>query len=348
MKLATKDIEPFLKTPPRCLGVLVYGPDTGLVSQRAEILAKYVVEDTADPFRVVQLDAEGLKDDPARLADELSALSFGGGKRLVRVRGSAGGGLGAVISAALGVIAPDTAEHSFLLVTADDLPATSALRKLFEGEKHLAALPCYVEDARGLRVVAQGELRARNIQYTNEVVDFICEHCQGDRMVCISEIAKLDLYLGAERKATLEVVEECIGSTTESSLDDICEAVAEGKQKAVERHVRRALQQGTAPVAVLRAVQRHYLRLQRVGGMVAQGMGQEQAIGALRPPVFFKQKPAFTRAAARWARQNRQAKLQSAIGVLYQAELSCKSTGEDAELMCSRALMQVAAMGGGN
>jgi len=192
--------------------------------------------------------------------------------------------------------------------------------------------------------VAQGELRKRNIQFSGELVDYICEHCQGDRMVVVSEIAKLDLYVGENRKATLEAAEECIGSTTESTLDDICTSVAEGSQRGIERHLRRALQQGVVPVVVLRAVQRHYTRLARVSTMAGKGVSQEQAIGALRPPVFWKQKPAFTRAASRWSQASRRAKIPAALHILYEAEIACKTTGVDAELMCSRALTQLAAM----
>ena len=65
MKLGTRDIESFLKTPPKCLGVLVYGPDVGLVAQRAETLAKHIVDDLSDPFRVVNLEAEALKEEGA-------------------------------------------------------------------------------------------------------------------------------------------------------------------------------------------------------------------------------------------------------------------------------------------
>ncbi len=343
MKLAPREIESFLLRAPVMLGVLVYGPDVGLVSQRAETLAHHIVDDLSDPFRVVNLEADALKDDPARLADELLAMSFGGGRRLVRLRDiSAVAG----IKEGLAGLRKDAAENAFLLVTAGDLPATSALRKLFEAEKNLVALPCYQDDARGLRTVVEAEFKRRNIGYANDVVDYLCTHGQGDRLIVLSEIEKLDLYLGASRQAMLEAAEACVGEATESSFDDICAAVADGNQRAVERHVRKALQQGAAAVGILRATQRYYTRLHRTASMAASsGMGVEQAVAALRPPVFFKQKPAFTRHVSRWTDVRRQEKLWAVMDVLYQAEISCK-TGGDPELLCSRALTQATAMSG--
>ena len=54
--------------------------------ERAAQLAHTVCEDLKDPFRVVDIAGDVLKGDPARLADEFSAMSLMGGRRVVRVR----------------------------------------------------------------------------------------------------------------------------------------------------------------------------------------------------------------------------------------------------------------------
>ena len=66
--------------------ILLYGPDAGLVRERAEALAKKTVTDLQDPFRVALLTGAMIAEDPARLIDEMAAQAFGGGRRLVRVQ----------------------------------------------------------------------------------------------------------------------------------------------------------------------------------------------------------------------------------------------------------------------
>src|SRR5450755_3189155 len=78
--------------PPSLVAALVYGPDQGMVRERAGRLAKSVVPDLNDPFRVAELDGATLDSDPARLWDEAAALSMIGGRRVVRVQ-AAGTGL---------------------------------------------------------------------------------------------------------------------------------------------------------------------------------------------------------------------------------------------------------------
>src|ERR1700722_19220757 len=79
----------FAAGPPKDLGVaLVFGPDAGLVQERAEKLLKSVVPDLTDAFNVADLSEATLLADPARLSDETAAISMMGGRRVVRVRGA--------------------------------------------------------------------------------------------------------------------------------------------------------------------------------------------------------------------------------------------------------------------
>src|SRR5579875_4145561 len=87
MRIAPARIADFLRRPdPQLRAVLLYGPDRGLVRERAELLAQRVCPDLADPFRIAAVDGAALVADPARLADEAVQLSLTGGRRVVRVR----------------------------------------------------------------------------------------------------------------------------------------------------------------------------------------------------------------------------------------------------------------------
>ena len=87
MIIKTQDADRFAANPPKTLrAALVFGPDAGLVQERAEKLLKSVAPDLTDPFNVADLSESVLLSDPARLADEAAAISMMGGRRVVRVR----------------------------------------------------------------------------------------------------------------------------------------------------------------------------------------------------------------------------------------------------------------------
>src|SRR5262245_20332704 len=87
MKLDTRSVTAFLRAPdPNVRAVLLYGPDEGKVRERGTEMARRIVPDLGDAFRVAEFPGSVLDDDPARLADEAAAIAMTGGRRVVRVR----------------------------------------------------------------------------------------------------------------------------------------------------------------------------------------------------------------------------------------------------------------------
>jgi len=77
VKLKPREIDAFIRKPdPAVQAILVFGPDQGLVQERCRHLAKTVLEDLTDPFRLTDMSDADLRQDPARLADEAAAISM--------------------------------------------------------------------------------------------------------------------------------------------------------------------------------------------------------------------------------------------------------------------------------
>src|SRR6476661_10687096 len=85
--LKASEADAFVARPdPARAVVLVFGPDAGLVSERADAIVRASVDDPADPFALVRLDGDALASDPARLIDEATTVPLFGGRRAIRVR----------------------------------------------------------------------------------------------------------------------------------------------------------------------------------------------------------------------------------------------------------------------
>src|SRR5580698_6092981 len=80
MKLDARDFAGLLRDSSGLRALLLYGPDSGLVRERAEGLAKSVLGSLDDPFRFAEL----MRPDGSTLEGEAAALSFTGGRRVVR------------------------------------------------------------------------------------------------------------------------------------------------------------------------------------------------------------------------------------------------------------------------
>jgi DNA polymerase-3 subunit delta len=139
VKLAPSRISAFLQRPdPGIRAALLYGPDEGLVRERAGIAARTICPDLNDPFRVADLSAATLAADPARLADETAQLSLTGGRRVVRVRGA-----GDPLTKLFAEFLRSSPGDAFVVVEAGELPSRSTLRRAFEAARMAVAIGCY-------------------------------------------------------------------------------------------------------------------------------------------------------------------------------------------------------------
>ena len=83
------DVEGALRRPDPRIGVfLFYGPDMGLINERARAVAERSVDDASDPFQMIRIDGDDIAADPGRLADEAGTMGLFGVKRAIWVKSS--------------------------------------------------------------------------------------------------------------------------------------------------------------------------------------------------------------------------------------------------------------------
>lgn len=338
MKFTGKKLSDFLAQPKFNIGaVLLYGPDQGLVRERAKLLAKKCVSNTDDPFAVTELSASQLKSDPGLLADAAFSMSLAGGDCVVLVRDAPD-----AVTESLTYVFGQPSVAWPIIVQAGELPPRSSLRKYFESSKHLAAIACYPEEGRALEGFIKSYLSGENLTIEPAALLYLCASLAGDRQLIRRELEKLVLYVVSKETGMDQVTETdtllCIGDSSETSLDNLIFSVGDGNQSAIDQTLNKAFSEGINPVVAIRAVQRHFQRLHLVNGSLKSGGSIDQAMGKLRPPVFFKRKEDFQRQARNWTSEN----LGRALMLASENEIDSKTTGLPAEILCSRTLMRIA------
>lgn len=339
MKLSTGRIDAFVRRPdPGVRAALVYGPDRGLVKERSDALLAAVAEDPSDPFRSVEISIDALKADPTRLLDEAAALSFSGGRRVVRVRGATD-----ALTEPFAELVESGAGEALVIAEAGELAARSSLRKLFESGGATVALPCYVDNENQLDRLIHDSLAAHGLRATPDAGAFLVANLGGDRAVTRQELDKLAVYKGAPGVVTLEDAEAAVGDSTQTSMDAVIYAACGGDSARLDRALEKALAEGLQPVSILRSTARHLMRLHVARTLMSSGRSADQAMQALKPPVFFGVKDAFRDQLRRWD-ENR---LTGALALVTEAELDCKTTGTPADAVCGRTLIRLAFAAGG-
>lgn len=317
--------------------ILLYGPDQGLVRERAKVLAQKWVKDIKDPFSVCEFSSAQVKSDPACLSDAATALSLTGDDRVLRVRDASD-----ALTEAVKAIEANSSKSWPVVIEAGELSPRSSLRKFFETSKSAAAIACYADEGRGLERVIAETLSNEGVRADAEALAVLSTVLGGDRMIIRMELEKLALYIKGKdissSVATAEDVLAAIGDSAEAPLDNLVYAVGSGNQSAIDAALVKAFSEGLNPVVIVRAVQRHFHSLHLVKGLVEQGTAIDAAVSGLRPPVFYKWKDTFNRQARSWSLDY----INRALDLATECEEHCKTTGMPAEVLCNRALMRIA------
>lgn len=335
MKLTWKQIEPFLKAPdPAARVVLIYGPDNGLMKERSKMIGKTVVEDLDDPFNVITLSADLLNEDPARLQDEAKAMSMMGGARLIKIENGAD-----KCTPLIKDYLEDPSLENLVIIEAGELTTRSSLRQACEKAKNAAALPCYVEDERGVSNLVRETLTNNGYFINGDAIQFLTANIAGDRSRIRNELEKLMLYMGDEKNVSLEHVQESIGAIGESDLEQLIYAVGGGQSEKAIKAYNKLIAEGVADITILRSLQNHFRRLHYTRAMMSTGQPLDQAVKSLSPPLFFKVESAFKAQVQKW----NEPKLERTLEKLGDLEAQTKKTGTPVQILCSQAILAISA-----
>lgn len=339
MKLERRQIDEFLKHPgERTAAVLVFGPDEGLVRERVNALVKAAAGSSDDPFRVVEMDSDALRSDPARLMDEAGAISMLGGRRAVRISGVTDG-QAKVIEDFLD--SHRDSKNTLVIFEAGELPGRAALRKLFESAPHAAAIACYHDSGGDLKAVIQAQLSAAGKGASQAALSYLEQSLGGDRGATRSEIDKLILYVGDAKQIELEDAMASVGHSAGVEQDDLNYAIAEGDFKSVERQLDLNLAE-TAPIMILRGLARHFLKLHGAVGRLESGASLQDAMVALNSPLFWRDRPRLEKQCRRWSGRS----IAMALQKIGETEAQAMRHRDIADTLTRRAGLEIAALPG--
>jgi DNA polymerase-3 subunit delta len=334
------DIDRFLSGPPaEVRAAVIYGRDRAIVRERADALALRIVKDPNDPFDVAVVTEGDIDGEPARLYDELSALSLMGGRRLVRLRLDDKASVDRIAAEALkahleGQLNPD----AFFLVEAGALGRESTLRKEAEKASGSAVIPCYEDEAGDVaRMIREGLARDK-VGLTNEALELLRNRLPHERGVARQEIERLALYLGPGSGvvATPADLEDFLGVEPEASLADAAIDAFGGRLAQAQAGLRRAAQEGEGGPAAVRAMSFHLGRLRRTLTLVASGAGAQEAAKA--SGVFWKNEKEFLRQARAWTLPL----IDDVQSELLAADRACKTSGAPDQLIAERLALTIA------
>ena len=332
--LRGKEIDSFLARPdPGRPIILLYGPDAGLVRERADALLKSAVDDPQDPFSLVKLDGDELSAEPSRLVDEAMTVPLFGGRRAIRVRAGSRS-----FANGIDTLADTPIKDCRIVIEAGDLRPESPLRKACERAKTAVAIGCYPDAERDLAKLMDEELRVANLRIGSEARAALMTLLGGDRQASRNELKKLTLFAHGEGEVTLDHVMSVVADASELKLDPIVDGAFAGKPELVESEFTKAMVAGTYPGVIIALAQRQAAWLHKSALALAEGTPASQLLDSGYPRLHFSRKPMVELALRNFS----PARLTAIIDQLATAALDMRKQTARAATIAQRALLSIA------
>lgn len=278
---------------------VIYGPDRGLVSERAALLAGKTGVSQDDPFAMLKLDVSDLQGDPGRLLDEVNSLGLFGGSKLVWLRGAANE---KSLLDAMQVLADGPAPANILIVEAGDLKKGSGLRKIAEPSRSIAVIPCYADDVKALNSLIDSELGSEGLRISPSGRQRLLELLGGDRVASRNEIRKLALYCRGMGMVEEGHVDEIIGDASAVSADEAVDAILSGDLPGLHRAIQKVVSSKTPVFLVLQSCLKQFQLLDLMKAeMEEKKLQTAQVMMTLGRHIHFKRKPLMEKALRTWS-----------------------------------------------
>lgn len=324
----------FAKPDPSRAGLLIFGADAMAVAlRRQEVIAALVGPRAEEEMRLSRMSGAELRKDGARLIDEIKAVGFFPGPRVVFLE-EATDGLTDTMTAALKAWAPGDAA---LVATAGALTAKSALKTLFEKAPNAVCIGLYDDPPSREEVEAALNRAGLDRVEPGAMTEILTLSRALDPGDFRQTVEKLGLYKhGDSTPLTVAEVSALAPGSGETDVLDVVAAAVDGKAGDLGLLMRRIEAQGVQAVTLCIQTLR-YLRALHMAASDPGGV----AAGIARSFGFGPRRTAMQAQASRWGMRA----LEQALALVVETDLTLRSTSRaPAMAVMERALIRIAMM----
>lgn len=334
-----RDAERFVKAPPAPIFLfLVYGPDAGLVRERALRIVEQRVADRRDPFQFVEMGGDAVAADPLALLDEANTIPLFGGRRAILVET----GSKSIASAVEQLLSAPPADCSVVL-TAGALKRDAPLRKLTENAKQAAAIECFPDTEQDLHALIDATLHEAGLTVTPEARHLLQSALGEDRRMSRSELAKLLLYKHGQEKVEARDVEDIVAHASNIAADRLVLDAFSGEASAAGEGLDHVIATGGDAGQLLGGALRYALALHRARLTVDREGRLDSAVNILtRSGWGFSHRAMLEHHLKIWPA----AKIAGVVDALREAQQRARANAGVAEMEAGRMLMRIAAAAG--
>lgn len=312
-------IDTYLKKPNNTIkAILLYGQNEGLISEYSKKFITTISADPLDPFSVVYLNWDDIKNDIGLLSSEYNSQSLMGTRRVVVIRDADNN-----LSKPLEEILISSFSDTLLIVCASpNLNSRSSLVNLANTSSLFASIACYEDRDENITTSIRSYLIENNITCSNDAFMLLCSRLSNDRKSNLNELEKLITYVGSKKHFEIKDIKAVIFDQAISGIDDLCFYTFSGNKLKSINSLKHLLNEGIEEIQIIRALIRHSNKLLEGKALIEGGDTPSNAIKRILAKNLFYRYDMGANQLNAWPKD----RLFDVMDLLYKSEKDCKTT----------------------
>lgn len=318
MKIPPKEIDNFIKkTFENYAACLIYGNDYGLVTEKVRAVINSSKKETFDPnFNFIRLDYKKIHEDITILNNEINSISFNNHKKIIHINYNSG-----IIRKELFTLV-ESNQHAIIIISAEELPPSSSLRKIFEKSKKLACLACYHDTEITIKNLIIQALQRNNYKFTSKAVEYLASRLGNDHQIVLNEIEKILLYFADNNNIRYEqIIEFYNDANNELAVDNLLLYLVKANIAKFLNELYSTLSNEKNHIYVIRQIINFFHKVRTIKSAMQNGKSESEALSIITPPIFYKNIPTYRLALQKLNLK----KIDYLISELIRLEIRCKT-----------------------
>jgi DNA polymerase-3 subunit delta len=329
----TAQLDNYIKKPDMAVKiVLLFGQNEGLIAEYTKKLIQTVSKDLYDPFCVVYLNGDDVRNDFGILSAEYNSQSLIGGRRVIVVSDVDNN-----FTKPITELLSSKSDTLLILYTNTFLNKKSSLYALGESNNAIIVTACYDDRDEDVGSSARKYLIENNITYASDAFTLLCSRLSNDRKFNINELDKLITYVGTKKHFEVADVKAVVFDGAVAGVDDLCFYTFSGEHLKALNSLKYLLNENVEEVTIVRGLIRHVNRLLDGTAFIENGDTPSVAIRkALPKNLFFR----YDMGQAQLSVWNKE-RLFRVLSSLFETEKDCKTTNMPTTDILSHTILDI-------
>jgi DNA polymerase III subunit delta len=195
-------------------------------------------------------------------------------------------------------------EDILIILNTRNLEKKSILRKIFEKGKTTICVPFYEDNNQTLNSIINIFFRNKKIPISQQLINILIERSRGDRKNLNNELEKIENFSSNKKGLNLE---EIIKLTNLADNYDASELIDHSLAKNTRKTITILNENNYSDednIIIIRTLLAKLKRLIKIYELVDGKNSIEQAISAIKPPIFWKDKPLVIQQIRSWKKDH--------------------------------------------